>query len=165
MSIANEWQDNCRSLFKINFMFEKLLSQIKDSAAEIIGQQTAIPADKQAVATDDAIASISEEIDRMMDSGDFSTLAGIKNADSSGNNATIQNVVASFSQKLQQNCQLDANTADNTSAAVMPTLFVKMKEKFSGDGLDLKTLMSSLSLSDMMKLMSNMGKLKEVFGK
>ncbi|WP_447641339.1 MULTISPECIES: hypothetical protein [Chitinophagaceae] len=146
-------------------MFEKLLNQIKEPAAEIISQQIAIPTDKQTVATEDAIASVSEEIDRMMDSGDFSTLAGIKDAESPGSNTTIQNIVVSFSRKLQDNCQLDVYTADTTAAAVIPDLFVKMKEKFSGDGLDLKTLMNCLSLSDMMKLMSNMGKLKEAFGK
>ncbi|MFT4204899.1 MAG: hypothetical protein QM610_13420 [Chitinophagaceae bacterium] len=144
-------------------MFEKLLTQIKEPTAEIIAQQTAIPADKKSVATDDAIASISEEIDRMMDSGDFSTLAGIKDADNPNNNATIQNVVVSFAEKLQKNSQLDAVTAQNTSASVVPTLVVTMKEKFSGGGIDIKSLMSSLSLSDMMKLMANMGKLKEAF--
>ena len=150
---------------KTGFMFEKLLSQIRDSAAGIIDQHPDIPADKKSVATDAAITSISEEVDRMMDGGDFSTLEGIRHADSVGGNATIKNVVATYSLRLQQQCQLDNTIADNVSAAVMPALFVKMKEKFSGGGLDVKSLMSSLSLSDMMKLMSNMGKLKDALGK
>ncbi len=146
-------------------MFEKILAQIKDSAIEIVDQQQSVPADKKSVATHDAIGSISEEIDRMMDSGDFSSLEGINNTDSPSNNEAIQNIIASFSKKLQQNSQLSVDIANKTSADIVPLLFVKMKEKFSGGGLDIKTLMSSLSLSDMMKLMSNMGKFKKVFGK
>gem|GEM_PF-6835713 len=148
-----------------NFMFEKILKQIKEPALAIIQTQSNIPSDKQETATDDAISSISTELDRILDSGDFSSLSGIKNVANPADHPTIQNIMQSFSQKLQSNCQLDANTADNASASVIPHLFTTIKEKFSSGGVDPKSLMSNLSLSDMMKLMANMGKLKEALGK
>lgn len=146
-------------------MFEKLLSQIKEPALQILQQQSSVPADKKEIASNDAIGAISQEIDRMMDSSDFSTLSGIKDNNNLTNNATIQNIIASFSEKLKTNSGLDDSTAKTTSENVIPDLFIQMKEKFSSEKMDLKTLMGNLNLSEMMKLMANMGKLKEAFGK
>lgn len=142
-------------------MFEKILSQIKEPALEIIQLQANIPADKQGVVADDAIAAIGKELDRILDSGDFSALSDIKKSENPGEHPTFQNIIHDFSQRLQQNVGLDNNTAMAIGLQVIPQLFNTMKEKFSG--IDPKSLMSSLSLTDIMKLMANMGKIKEAF--
>ncbi|PZP48068.1 MAG: hypothetical protein DI598_10390 [Pseudopedobacter saltans] len=146
-------------------MFEKLLGQIKEPALQLTQQDSNIPTDKKEVAANDAISSISEEIDRMMDGGDFSSLSGIKDNENLPNNETIQNVITSFTQKLKSNSGLSADDADKSSKNLIPTLFVQMKEKFSSEKMDLKSLMGNLNLSEIMKLMANMGKLKDALGK
>lgn len=146
-------------------MFEKLLGQIKEPARQLALEEPLIPMDKKDTAANEAISAISEEIDRMMDSGDFSSLAGIKDNTQLEHNATILNVIASFSEKLKNNTGLSDADANTVAKHLIPILFVQMKEKFSGEKMDLKSLMGNLTLSEIMKLMANMGKLKDALGK
>ena len=146
-------------------MFEKLLGQIKEPARQLALEEPLIPMDKKDTAANEAISAISEEIDRMMESGDFSSLAGIKDNTQLEHNATILNVIASFSEKLKNNTGLSDADANTVAKHLIPILFVQMKEKFSGEKMDLKSLMGNLTLSEIMKLMANMGKLKDALGK
>lgn len=155
-------------------MFEELLNKAKETAVNLVKEHPDAPSEHAEGIAAGAMESVSEELKSVVSSGNFSSLTAIFSENGvDQNNDHVKNIVGSFANKLVNQFSIDNDKANTLSSSLIPTILTKVKEELGDGKLDLKSLMSKLSFSDMMKIMSSagsgeggiLGKLKGVFGK
>lgn len=150
-------------------MFDDILSKIKDIASDVVSSHTDVPQEHKEGIANQAMESISEEINKVVGGGNFAALSGlVSGKENVGDNEHVKNIIGSLAAKLQQQFHIGAGQAGNISRSIIPAIFEKAKEQFAD--FDFKSLLSHLNLSDMMKLMGSggsglLGKVKSFFGK
>lgn len=154
-------------------MFDDILEKIKGIATNTVSAHSEVSAEHSEGIANEAMESISEELKKIVSGGNFAGLSGlISGEEAPENNSNVQNIIHSFAGKLTQRFGLAEDKATALSSDLIPAIFHKVKDEFGDGKFDFKSLLSQLSLTDMMKLMSSaggagglLGKVKGLFGK